>query len=108
MKLSTENKKIILRLSLFVVIIAVIILIGYLIFHLLGWTKMTQEELQKVIKSTGAVAPLIFILISFLQVTLIPIPGVVTIIAGNLLFGFWLSFLYSYVGMLLGAMFAFF
>ena len=36
------------------------------------------------------------------------IPGAVTIIAGNYLFGTWLSFLYSYIGMFLGALLAFF
>ncbi|MBQ7373317.1 MAG: TVP38/TMEM64 family protein [Clostridia bacterium] len=108
MKISEENKKIILKLLLFVLLIGVIIAVGYLVLHLLGWTKLTQEQLQEIVKSTGAVAPLIFILISFLQVTFVPIPGAVTIIAGNYLFGFWLSFLYSYIGMLLGAMFAFF
>ena len=108
MKICSEDKKFVLRLLLLVLSIGVLIAIGYLILHFLGWTKLTQEQLQALIKDTGAVAPLIFILISFLQVTLVPIPGAVTIIAGNYLFGFWLSFLYSYIGMLLGAIFAFF
>ena len=108
MKNCKLDKKFLLRLFLFFLSICAIIAIGYLILHLLGWTKLTQEQLQALIKDTGAIAPLIFILISFLQVTLVPIPGAVTIIAGNYLFGFWLSFLYSYIGMLLGATFAFF
>ena len=108
MKISQENKKIILKLLLLILLIGVIIAVGYLVLHLLGWTKLNQEQVQEIVKGTGAIAPLIFILISFLQVTFVPIPGAVTIIAGNFLFGFWLSFVYSYIGMLLGAMFAFF
>jgi uncharacterized membrane protein YdjX (TVP38/TMEM64 family) len=37
----------------------------------------------------------------------VPIPGAVTILAGNYLFGPWLSLLYSYIGMMLGGLFAF-
>jgi uncharacterized membrane protein YdjX (TVP38/TMEM64 family) len=52
-------------------------------------------------------APLVFIAISFLQVTFIPIPGAVTILAGSYLFGAWLSYLYSYIGFMLGSIVAF-
>lgn len=108
MKLSQENKTTVKRLILSALIIGVIIAVIYLILHLLGITRLTQEQLQEKIRSTGAIAPLVFILVSFLQVTFVPIPGAVTIIAGNYLFGTWLAFLYSYIGMLVGAMFAFF
>jgi uncharacterized membrane protein YdjX (TVP38/TMEM64 family) len=39
--------------------------------------------------------------------TFVPIPGAVTILAGNYVFGAGQSFLYSYIGMLAGALFAF-
>ena len=103
----SEKKKTILRLILSLFVIGALILLGYFIFKALGFTDMTREELQKNIASTGALAPLIFIVVSFLQVTFVPIPGAVTIIAGNYLFGPWLSFLYSYIGMIAGALFAF-
>ena len=80
----------------------------YLSLYLLGWTNLTQLELQNFIESKGAIAPLVFILISFLQVTFIPIPGAITILAGSYLFGIGKSFIYSYIGMLAGAIFAFF
>ncbi len=102
------SKKTILRLLLSVLIMAAILGAFYLVAYLLGWTKFTQDELQAFLSSKGAVAPLIFIGISFLQVTFIPIPSAVTIIAGNYLFGFWQSFLYSYVGIITGSLFAFF
>lgn len=79
----------------------------YGLMHLLGWDDLTKEELQDFIRSTGVVAPLVYIAISFFQVTLIPIPGSVTVLAANYLFGPWLAFLYSYIGQLAGAMVAF-
>lgn len=103
----SENKKTILRLILTVVIIGALIGVSYLILYLLGWTNLTREELQEYVSSTGAIAPLVFILISFLQVTFVPIPGAITILAGNYVFGAGLSFLYSYIGMFLGGVFAF-
>ena len=49
-----------------------------------------------------------FVLITFLQVTIIPIPSPITVLVGNYLFGFWGSFIYSYIGMMVGSIFAFF
>ncbi len=102
------KKKTIIRLT--VSILALLGLIGlfYLIIYLLGWTDLTREEIQSFLSSTGAIAPLVFIGISFLQVTFIPIPSNITIIAGNYMFGVWRSFLYSYVGIVFGSLFAFF
>ena len=108
MKVSSENKKMLLRLFISVLIIGCIIGAVFLILKLTGVTNLTQEQLQSYIKRSGAIAPLIYIAISFLQVTFVPIPGAITIIAGSYVFGPWLAFIYSYVGMLLGAMFAFF
>lgn len=108
MNVSNQNKKIILKLIVSLFIIGGIIGIVFLILKLSGITNLTQEQLQSYIKSSGAIAPLIYVAISFLQVTFVPIPGAITIIAGSYVFGPWLAFVYSYVGMLLGAMFAFF
>lgn len=102
-----ENKDIIIRLLISALVIGALVLGVYLIFYFLGWTKLTKEELQTFISSTGAVAPLVFIAVTFAQVSLIPIPGAVTILAGSVLFGFWKSFLYSYIGMMIGSVVSF-
>lgn len=102
------NKKVIWRLIFSVLVIAAILGAFYLVAYLLGWTKLSKEELQAFLADTGALAPLVFIAISFLQVTFIPIPSAVTIIAGSYCFGMWLSFLYSYIGIMAGSLFAFF
>lgn len=91
-----------------ILLLAALIGGGYLLFRALGFTNLTREELSRAIGEYGAAAPLIFILLSFLQVTFIPIPSTVTILAGAYLFGAWNSFLYSYIGIVIGSLFAFF
>ena len=108
-----KQNKVEIRKSIFKIIISFIVLlaivsIGYVIFDCFGLTNLTQKELQDKIESFGPLGPIIYILISFLQVTFIPIPGSITILAGNYLFGFWLSYLYSFIGMFLGSLLAFF
>ena len=105
--MTKEGKKALIKLCVFALVIGAVIGGLYLIAHLLGWTKMTEEELQSWIASTGAIAPLVFIFVSFVQVTFIPIPAAVTIIAGSYLFGTWMAFVYSYIGVMLGTMLAF-
>ena len=102
-----ENKKIIKKLVLSALVIIIAILIGYFVLKHFGLIGMTADEVREIVSSAGAVAPLMYILVSFVQVTIVPIPAAVTIIAGNYLFGPWLAFLYSYIGMLIGSIFAF-
>ena len=61
-----------------------------------GRDDISKEEIRDIVKQSGIWAPLVYILVSFLQVTFVPLPGAVTILAGSYLFGFWASFLYSY------------
>ena len=103
----TQYKQIILKLLISILVIIAIVVISYLVMRYYGITNLTKEQLQEYIISTGAIAPLVFIGVSFAQVTLIPIPGAITILAGSYLFGFWQSFLYSYVGMMIGAVASF-
>ena len=102
-----ETKKILLRLLLSVLLIGAIVLALYLVFYFLGWTKLSKEQIQDFVASTGAVAPLVFVLVTFTQVTLVPIPGAITILAGSFLFGFWKSFFLSYIGMMIGSVASF-
>ena len=102
-----ENKEIIKKIIISALVIVLIVLVGYFVLRHFGITDMTGEEVRDMVESTGAIAPLVYVLVSFVQVTLIPIPAAVTIVAGNYLFGPWLAFLYSYIGMMLGSIFAF-
>ncbi len=103
-----EKKNCIKKLIVSAVSIAFLALAGTALFRHLGLHDVTRQEVQDFIASKGAAAPFLYILLSFAQVTLIPIPGAITILAGNYLFGPLKAFIYSYIGMLLGAMTAFF
>lgn len=109
--MKTETKQLLKKLIVTAIGILAVVGVVLLVMHLLGWDKMSDDELQTMlqeyIEEQGAVAPLIFILISFLQVTFVPIPGAVTILAGNYVFGMAESFWYSYIGMMVGSLFAF-
>ncbi len=105
--MTEQNKKSLKKLVLSGVIIVLIVVALYFIFKALGITDMKREDLQKAIADTGAIAPLAFIGITIAQVTIVPIPGAVTILAGSYIFGFWQSFLYSYIGMMIGSVLSF-
>ncbi len=102
-----ETKKIIGKLLLSGAIIAVVVLAVFFLMKHFGLTELTREQLGDYIKSFGVIGPIIFIVVTFLQVTFIPLPGAVTILAGNYVFGAFWSFVYSYIGMMLGSMLAF-
>ncbi|MBQ8146991.1 MAG: TVP38/TMEM64 family protein [Clostridia bacterium] len=103
-----ETKALIFRLLISLALFGILALLLYFLFKHLGLTSLTREELQGYIEASGVWGPLAFILITFLQVTIIPIPSTVTILAGSYAFGPWLSLLYSYIGLILGSALAFF
>ena len=68
----------------------------------------SAEKIQAFLLKYGAFAGIIFVVIQFLQVTIIPIPSTITTLAGVALFGFWPTFFYSVIGVMLGSMLAFY
>lgn len=104
----TKKKQLFYKISISIVCLTLIILLLIYLYKKIGLDNLSAKTLREFIESKGAIAPLIFIIVTFSQVTLIPIPSTVTVLAGNILFGPWLCFLYSYIGMLLGSLFAFF
>lgn len=62
-----------------------------------------KEQLQLFINKSGVWGPVFFILIQILQVIFPVIPGGVTCLAGVILFGPYLGFLYSYIGIITGS-----
>ena len=108
MKKMTKNKKqIITKITISSIILILLILLVYTFFKEVGITSISKEQIQAYISSKGILGPFLFILISFLQVTFIPIPGLVTIVAGFYLFGIWKAFIYSFIGIFLGSICAF-
>ena len=96
------------KLELSTLVIGIVVVIIYLILKAFNFPSINQEMLQDFISSTGVWGPLVFIAVSFLQVTFVPLPSTVTIVAGSWLFGAGYAFLYSYIGIILGSLFAFF
>lgn len=68
----------------------------------------SADKIQLFLSKYGVFAGLIFIVIQFLQVTIIPLPAALTTVAGVALFGVWKTLLYSSIGIISGSMFAFF
>lgn len=65
--------------------------------------KSFQEYLQK----TGVWMPLLYILFQFLQVVILPVPSIVSTIAGIALFGAFKTLVYSFIGIVIGSFAAF-
>lgn len=73
-------------------------------FSVINDTKRLQEWLQK----SGAWMPILYILLQYLQVVILPIPTFVSTAAGVALFGPFKTLLFSYVGVVLGSFTAFY
>ena len=99
----------ILRTILVCAVIAGIVVLGYYILNWTGvWEQINSvEKLQNVILSWGFWGRFGFVLLQLLQVTFIPLPSTVTIIAGTLVYGPLQASLLSLAGILLGSMLAF-
>ena len=99
----------IFKLFLTAFVIAAVALVILYIMQVTGFLDKIEslETLQKIIDDTGIWAPLVFIVLQALQVFLLPLPGVLTVGVGVALFGELETCLYSYIGILIGSIIAF-
>ncbi len=67
-----------------------------------------SESLQLYLENRGAWMPIFYILLQYLQVVVLPIPSVVSTVAGVALFGPFKTILFSLIGIILGSFTAFF
>jgi len=67
----------------------------------------SKREVKQFLARFGPYAPFVFITLQALQVVIAPIPGEATGFLGGMLFGTWLSFIYSTIGLTLGSALAF-
>ncbi len=77
-----------------------------------GWDLLTDPEAIReaaadLVGSAGVLGPIVFIAIQAGQVIISPIPGEATGVLGGLLFGTWLGFFYSTIGLSIGSIIAF-
>jgi uncharacterized membrane protein YdjX (TVP38/TMEM64 family) len=66
-----------------------------------------KHFLKATLREWGVLAPVIFILLQATQVVVSPIPGEATGFLGGYLFGEWLGFIYSTIGLTAGSIVAF-
>lgn len=68
----------------------------------------SAEGLKEYLKRAGVWMPILYILLQFLQVIILPIPSLVSTVVGVALFGAFWAMVYSLAGILLGSVVAFF
>ena len=62
-----------------------------------------HEQLVETLQREGSLGPLVCIGVQFVQVVIFAVPGEITQVAAGYVFGAWLGFLYSVIGIMLGA-----
>lgn len=95
-------------ISVFVFLLFCLVLI--FILQKTGFFEIVNDEkaLQKYLETAGAWMPLLYVLLQYLQVVVLPIPSVVSTVAGVALFGPFKTIIYSLIGIILGSFTAFF
>ncbi len=95
-------------------IIAYVLLVfaGVVMYILLrtGFMEIARDKelLEEYLARTGVWMTVLFVLLQFLQVVILPIPSTVTVVAGAALFGPLKGSLWSLLGIVLGSLVAFF
>lgn len=105
-----SNKKKILRITLVLLVICTIMVLTYFILKWTGlWEKLNSaDKFKDFILSLGFWGRFAFVFVQFLQVTFLPLPSPIFVVAGSLIFGAFQSSLLSLAGILLGSGVAFF
>ena len=103
------NKEAICKLILFTLICGSIF--GALFFAICATGFINKihsiQALRDYIAQFGNLAAFLFILFSFLQVVVLPVPGSITVAAGVALFGAFKCAIFSFIGIILGSIVAF-
>lgn len=88
-------------------IVGLILTTGFMYWCWKQGILTSQENMQKFIMGFGAAAGIIFILIQIIQVIIPVIPGGVSCVAGVIVFGAGMGFVYNYVGICIGSILVF-
>ena len=108
-KLKTNTKQKVVRSLITLLVFVSIFVVIYLVLYYTGTLQKidSAEDIKEFILQGGVWSYALFFAIQFLQVTFIPIPAIVTTVAGALVFGPWITYFISIVAVLLGSLFAF-
>lgn len=104
-----KKRKIIKTLIIFSCFVAIILAI-YLPMKLTGLLDKinSADELKEVILNAGVYSYIVFFTIQFLQTVILPIPAMITTIAGTLVFGPYIACIISLVAVLSASILCFF
>lgn len=105
-----KGKDALAKASISVYVFLLFCLILIFIFQKTGFFKLvnSSEGLQNYLEKSGAWMPILYIVLQYLQVILLPIPTVVSTVAGLALFGPFQTLIFSFIGIVLGSITAFF
>lgn len=85
--------------------IAIIILLFFILFKHSQYINF--EKINEVIESAGIFAPIVFLILMILAITISPIPASPLVIIGSKIFGVWSGMMLSLVSATIGAVIAF-
>ena len=105
-----REKESLVKTSLSVYLLLSFCLIFIYVLQVTGFFAVFNdvEQLQAYLKKVGAWMPIAYIALQFLQVVILPIPGIVSTAAGVAIFGALLTAIYSTIGILSGSFLAFY
>ncbi len=105
-----KGKIFLFRLSVTVMFLCAFISTGYYVLLKSGFLTIFSDSAayEEFLAGAGGWMAVIYVLLQFLQVIVLPIPSLVSTLAGVALFGPHLALLYSLIGILLGSYVAFF
>lgn len=105
-----KHNQAVFRLIIAGIALVAIVFVCLLIYENTSLKELVQDidSLQKLIDGAGIWGPLVFIVLQFLQVVILPIPSTLSIAAGIVCFGNVECFFYSMIGILLGSVTAFY
>ena len=107
---ASSDKRTVYKVS---VVVLAIISFALLVVYLLKISGISERidsinDLRNYVASFGYLAVAIYVIMNFLQVVILPIPGVIAVGAGVALFGPLKTSVYALIGILLGSFVAFF
>lgn len=104
-QIHTKGQTFIRGLVFFVCLIGLILFV-FLLLNAFGvWDKVNSvEKLRAIVEKGGAFSSLTFMLLQFLQTTILQLPAILVTMTGVLIFPKWKAFLLSYIAILLGSL----
>ncbi|MBE5754295.1 MAG: TVP38/TMEM64 family protein [Clostridiales bacterium] len=107
--LTKKNKSLLYKIFILTLLTVAIVAFSLYILSVSGFLDRIDsvEDFRAYIASFGAWAVILFIILQFLQVVVLPIPSFITVGAGVLLFGPFWSSIYSCIGIISGSIVAY-